>query len=337
MVDWLRRLLGNGESPPRRHPLEGDDGLPEMRADEEHPLPAPVTRKVLMITHNPTLRSQGKRTLREHFHWNDPEALATGYIEDVRWCSYGYANYEVTEHIVVDGYPIKRDGFRYDERSYLDAWRRRQFHDPDGVDYLALVDEFNMIGRIERGEIDEVWLFGHPYGGYYESIMAGRGAFWCNAPPLAGTEGCGRRFVIMGFNFERGVGEMLEDLGHRAESILYKVFERTRGNANLFERFTRYDKAHPQHAECGNVHFAPNSVRDYDWGNPRPVWSFCDNWYQFPDLSGAPRLVDAREWGGGDIRAHHRWWLRHLPHVSGEAQGIAWNWWQYVVDPNMVL
>jgi len=29
----------------------------------------------------------------------------------------------------------------------------------------------------------------------------------------------------MGFNYERGVGEMLEDLGHRAESILSHVFE----------------------------------------------------------------------------------------------------------------
>ena len=26
-----------------------------------------------------------------------------------------------------------------------------------------------------------------------------------------------RRFVIMGFSYERGVGEMLENMGHRAE------------------------------------------------------------------------------------------------------------------------
>ena len=336
MFDWLHRLFNNEDSSPRPHPLEQDAQLPVESVSGDYPLPAPVTRKVLMITHNPVLRSQGGRTVREYFRWNDSEALAAGYIEDVRWCSHGYANYEVAEHIVADDFPIKHDGFRYDEHSYLDAWRRRQFHEPDGVDYLALVREFDMIGRIERGEIDEVWLFGHPYGGYYESIMAGQGAFWCNAPPLAGTEGCERRFVIMGFNFERGVGEMLEDLGHRAESILYKVFERTRGDVNLFERFTRYDKTHPQRAECGNVHFAPNSVRDYDWGNPRPVWSFCDNWHHFPALSSAPRLVDAREWGGGDIRAHHRWWLHHFPHIVGNSQGIAWNWWQYVIDPNTV-
>lgn len=333
MPDWLAQLqrwfAGNGEN----HPLNNQPFNPPLG---DYALPAPIYRKVLMITHNPTLRSKGGITLKQHFRWNDPETLAKGYIDDVRWCSFGYANYEIAEHIVVDGYPVKNDGFRYDEASYLEAWRTRKFHDPDGVDYMALVREFDMIRRIERGDIDEIWLFGHPYGGYYESIMCGKDAFWCNAPPLTGTRACERRFVIMGFNFERGVGEMLEDLGHRAESILYKVFERVHGDANLFERFTRYDLKFPGQAECGNVHFAPNSVRDYDWGNMRPVSARCDNWVRFPDLTGEPRTVTASDWGGGDIREHHRWWFRRFPHIEGSANGVLWNWWEYVIDPNRV-
>jgi hypothetical protein len=289
-----------------------------------------------MITHNPRLKSQSQQTLKEYFGWNDPEELAKGYIADIRECSFGYANYEIAEHIVVEGYPVKRDGFRYDENSYLRAWKTNTFHQPDAVNYVALVDEFDMLGRVSRGEIDEIWLFGHPYGGYYESIMAGPGAFWCNAPPLDNTQHCARRFVIMGFNFERGVGEMLEDLGHRAESILYKVFEHTRGEANLFERFTRYDLKHPRRAECGNVHFAPNSLRDYDWGNPRFVPAYCDQWHQFPTFAGSPRSVNCAEWGNGDIRSHHRWWFQHFPHIVGESAGISWNWWEYVIDPNKV-
>jgi hypothetical protein len=129
---------------------------------------------------------------------------------------------------------------------------------------------------------------------------------------------------------------MLEDLGHRAESILYQVFQGTRGADNLFERFTRYDQKYPGRAEVGNVHFAPNSVRDYDWGNPRVVPSRHHTWYQFPDLSGGPRPVNSATWGGGDIRLHHLWWLRHFPHINGERGGISYNWWQYVIDPNTV-
>lgn len=310
--------------PPEPEPVTGDPARQ----------PKSVYPKVLAIVHNPMMRIHGMRKIKDVYRWNDPDKLAQGYIDDIHHASYGYANYQIVERIEVDGFPAKKDGFRYTEHSFDEAWQRKAFHQPDAVDYHALVREFKMIEKVDSGAIDEVWLLGFPYCGYYESIMAGPGAFWCNAPPLQGTEHASRRFVIMGFNYERGVGEMLEDLGHRAESILSKVFDGRRGEANLFERFTRYDKKHPGRAECGNVHFAPNSARDYDWGNPRFVPSRCDTWYSFPNLSGEARMVNCREWGDGDIRAHHVWWLRHFPHSVGESSGISWNWWEYVVDPN---
>jgi hypothetical protein len=105
---------------------------------------------------------------------------------------------------------------------------------------------------------------------------------------------------------------------------------------NLWARFTLYDKIAPGRAEVGTVHFAPNSLRDYDWGNLRPVLSRCRTWQNFPDLSGEPATVDCREWGGGDIRAHHRWWFSLMPHRSGQYRGIRFNWWEYIVDPNRV-
>ena len=108
------------------------------------------------------------------------------------------------------------------------------------------------------------------------------------------------------------------------------------GVENLWERFTRYDQRNPGQAEVGNIHFAPNSVRDYDWGNRRAVASACDNWYDFPTLPGRTRMVDCSEWGNGDIRLHHIWWYRHLPHVDGETHGVLNNWWAYVIDPNRV-
>ena len=99
MPNWLDQLqrwfAGNGGS----HPLENQPFNPPLG---DYALPAPIQRNVLMITHNPTLRSKGGITLKQHFRWNDPETLAQGYIDDVRWCSFGYANYEIAEHIVVD-------------------------------------------------------------------------------------------------------------------------------------------------------------------------------------------------------------------------------------------
>jgi hypothetical protein len=299
-------------------------------------LPQPVHKKVSLIIHNPAVPGTGK-TLNDFLGWHDPDRLAWEFIGDLREVSYGYANYEIVERLLVDDFPVKKDGFRYTADQYVRFWQRRGgFHQPDSVDYFALLDEFDMIAKVDSGAIDEFWLFAFPYAGYYESIMAGPGAFWCNAPPLRGTEDVSRRFIIMGFNYERGVGEMLEAYGHRAESIMARVFRDERGSENLWRRFIRYDQSHPGRAEVGNIHFAPNSAQDYDWGNPTPVPTRAANWLNFPDLDGEPQTLNMAAWGQGDIRGHHKWWFKHLPHVQGEAGNIAYNWWQYIVDPNLV-
>jgi hypothetical protein len=298
--------------------------------------PQPVHKKVSLIIHNPAVPNTGK-TLNDFLGWRDPDRLAWDFIADIREVSYGYANYEIAERILVDGFPIKQDGFRYTADQYVRNWQRRGgFHQPDSVDYHALLEEFDMIAKINNGAIDEFWLFAFPYAGYYESIMAGPGAFWCNAPPLKGTQDASRRFIIMGFNYERGLGEMLEAYGHRAESIMERVFRDKRGSENLWRRFIRHEQTHPGRSEVGNIHFAPNSARDYDWGNPTPVPTRSANWLNFPDLDGDPQTLNTAAWGKGDIREHHKWWFKHLPHVVGEKGHIAYNWWQYIVDPNLV-
>jgi hypothetical protein len=174
-------------------------------------------------------------------------------------------------------------------------------------------------------------LFGFPYAGFYESCMGGAGAYFCNGPVIPGTSTCPKPFLIMGFNFERGVGEMLESLGHRAENSISHAYSNVPSSDNLWERFIRYDLVAPGASEVGNVHFAPNSLKDYDWGNPRKVLSRCDTWYKFPDLSGSPRQVDCSEWGNGDIRQHHMWWMRHFLHIGGQTNGVVNNWWEYII------
>jgi hypothetical protein len=84
------------------------------------------------------------------------------------------------------------------------------------------------------------------------------------------------------------------------------------------------------------MHYAPNSLTDYDWGNATPVRSNCDDWLNFPDFKGTWRTVDCRDWGSGDMRAHHKWWFRRLPRAFGSTDGISNNWWLYGVDPNLV-
>ncbi len=292
--------------------------------------------RVLMIVHDPPVASEGNRRLTDVFGWHQPARLAQGYIDDLRTCSGGYLNYQIVERIDADSYPPKEDGFRYDEETYLAAWRAKKRREPDRIDYPAQIAAFQLEHRHRMNEFDEVWFFSFPFAGDYESTMVGPGAFWCNSPPVTGTERFAARFIMMGFNYERGVDCMLENFGHRAESIMRKVYEPLSSEGDLWARFIQHEKTHPGKAHCGNVHFAPNSEKDYDWGNRRPVNSYCDDWLTFPDLPGESRTMTCADWGDGDMRQHHLWWLSHLPKVPGETNGIANNWWQYIVDPNLV-
>jgi hypothetical protein len=328
--DFLLNLINPKPSPvPQKPPVPADNTTEPVKI---------ATPRVLLVIYNPVMDPASGTRLSTLMNWYRPEDLVTGFIQDILQVSNGMVRYQVVERVELDEFPLQIDGFCYTPQGYLDVVNKvQQPHTPPMADYPAILAKLDAIARLTRREIDEIWLLAFPHAGFYESTMGGAGAFWCNAPPIAGTGSCGRRFVVMGFSFERGVGEMLESFGHRAESILEKTFSRTTGSTNLYEKFTRYDKKNPGQAEVGNIHFAPNSASDYDWNNPQLVKSNCDDWYNFPKFLGIQRDVNATEWGNGDIRLHHTWWLKHIPHVSGRTSRVHNNWWQYIMDPNLVI
>ncbi len=314
-------------------------GAAPRRAPQPPPFVAP---RVLVINFDPVVESEGGRRLHEVGGWNDPHVLADGYIADLNRASAGYARYRIAEWVDADEWPLKKDGFRYTDETYLAAFRKKTvWHQPDAFDYSAFIRQFDLARRVNSGEIDEVWVFSMPYAGFWESTMAGAGAYFCNSDPVPDVP-AKKAFIIMGFNYERGVGEMLEDWGHRTESILTHVFGSWEPKAtHAWNRFTLYDKQIRERPElagqvsgCGNVHFSPNSQKDYEWGAKTPVTSACDDWLNYPNLTGATRVVAADDWGNGDIRQRHVWWLSHLPRAAGRSDGILNNWWAYVADFN---
>jgi hypothetical protein len=142
----------------------------------------------------------------------------------------------------------------------------------------------------------------------------------------------------MGFNYERGLAEMLHDHGHRAESILTRAYGSWNNGGAIqhdWDRFTRYQRIDPGNAACGNVHFPPNGASDYDYGNATLVWSTADDWRQnWPNLTGARQQLNASAWGA-DHLGFLSWWFDHLPRRPGQgAAGRQHNWWKYVQDFN---
>ena len=281
--------------------------------------------------------------------WNDPYELADSFANAMSEVSYGNVNYTVAETIELNEFPVNKEGKAYttDEyyKTFVDAcnategsyWNYDGWEDSGfSFDYDRYFTRFDVYDKVNSGEIDEVWFFGGPMTGVtlFETMMAGKDAFWVNGDALV-KEDC-RNFIAYGFNYERGLGEMLEDAGHRTESIMDNVYgspdyEKNYSEYNDWERFTAYDLVSKGNAGIGNVHFAPNSKSDYDWGNTEDVESYCDNWYNYPDISGTSKTVNCSEWGDGDMEKHHRWWFEHLPHADGinEETGKYNNWWKY--------
>ncbi|MDQ3006671.1 MAG: hypothetical protein M3R47_14980 [Chloroflexota bacterium] len=312
---------------------------PTMVPDDPAEPPQVTVLKTLVIVYDPVVDASTGKKLSQYMRWNSVEELAKGYMSDILEVSGGLARHQIIQRIDVDEFPAKVNGYRYDASTYLSVVRgAAPPYMPQEVNYHAIIERFNILDSVAKNEIDEVWVFNFPHAGFYESIMGGPDAFWCNAPPLKNTDAAKRRFVMMGFSYERGVGEMLENMGHRAESIMEKTFEDLTGDANLWQRFIRYEKTNPGRAALGNVHFAPNSDGDYDWNNPSTVSSECDDWlYNFPHFKGITRKVTAADWGHGDTREHHKWWLNHFPKVAGRSNGIHNNWWQYIMNPNNLI
>jgi hypothetical protein len=310
-----------------------------------------VTKKVLVLNIDPVIESRGGRRLNAVQGWNDTRVLTDGYLADLSAGSGGYLRWDVVHWVDLDHWPVKIDGFAYDDASFLEAWATRKFHDPDALDYGALLDHpIAQLGNrsahdlAAAGEVDEVICWAFPYSGFYESRMVGRSAYFCNAPGLIRPS---RLYVVMGLNPERGVAEALHSFGHRVESILRRVYGSWSGSSevnHLWDRFTRIGPQHPGvAAACGNIHFPPNADVDYQYNAALAVDSEADDWLNFPRLTGATTRVSADTWGGPD---HHRnflrWWFARLPRASGRYtdpgnaanDGKLNNWWAYSVEMN---
>ncbi len=319
----------------------------------------PLLVKVLVLEFNPLIPGKlhspdqpdaPAKGLREVGGWNDPLPLAAGYMQDICDASGGLVQLEIVEWLVVRRFQKKTDGFVYTPESYMAALKRgtgdaKAWHQPDGIDYPHMVAEFDLARRVDSGEIDEVWMMGLPYFGYWESAMAGPGAFEINGGTYEEVP-CKRRFAIMGFNVERGVAEMLEDNCHRTEATMSRIY----GGWKVDQLDTTWAKfGANEHqsgtAAVGTCHYPPNGVKDYDFASERMVESTADDWLNYPNLTGRKRTINREEWAGphrnkkGNPDYHRnyiRWWFTHLPKAPGVSadDGRLHNWWEYIYNFN---
>jgi hypothetical protein len=270
-----------------------------------------LTRKVLVIDFRPSGIPA---------RWNLSDDLIQKYIEAMRKASKDILDYQVVETLDVPEYPLLVDGSQYTETTYIGVLANDEsaLRDADRkyllADYDQIIQKFDILQKVESEQIDEVWMFGGPYFGFYESRMVGRGAFWCNGPAM--EHDC-RRFVIMGYNYERDVKEMVHDYGHRAENLLAKEFDSEPFLRKLYRQASDLVPANAYEqflADVGTVHRVPGGKEygqdEYAWVSAmRPEW-----WPPTID----PNLIGASQ---------------PVPSNSAESKlSVPTPWYQFILD-----
>lgn len=269
-------------------------------------------------------------------NWFDPVALEQEYIKDIQNDSGNQLIYQIVNRVDVPIFFEKDSGFKFTPQTYINCMSDSRRCNDDQVNYQKILTDYQICEKVNANEIDELWLWGGPYFGYKESIMAGPGAFYINSSPIL-TSSCQRKLPIMGFSYERGVSEMIEDLGHRAEATFEKVFSTwPTPSDNPWRKYVLIERDSPGNSGCGSIHFGPNSTKDYDWNNQNSVTSNCEDWINYPNLTGATTQISCNTWGCND-RNYKNWWFSHLPKTDGVTNGIWNNWWKYIIDYDLAV
>ncbi|HYC83827.1 MAG TPA: hypothetical protein VEB86_01340 [Chryseosolibacter sp.] len=293
---------------------------------------------VLVLNYDPDVDDNGTiKKLHEYYDWHDPHKLANDFIDEVLTSSGDLVKYNIVEWRDLNEFPVKNDGFRYTLSSYKACMRNHSgCHAADELDYHVAMHKQGIVEGINQNLFEEVWLFGGPYFGYYESSMAGPNAFYVNGGVYSAPTN--KAFVLMGFNYERGVAEMMHNLCHRMESTMSQVYggwkaeELTSAWANFAANATQSNGT----AAVGSCHYPPNALSDYDYGNKKAVMSSADDWFNYPILSGTKKELNCDAWGGPDYHLEYmHWWFSHLPRRTGVGpDGMLNSWWRYLYEFN---
>ena len=269
----------------------------------------PVTKSIFLLIYNPIIESRGSVDLITLMNWNDPDAITNNIASTLHSSSNNYITYTVQERQEIDGYPILPDGFQYNDETFLNCLNNRSTcHQPNIIDYARLFSDYNICTKT----IDEVWLWGGPEFGFAEYQPASY---------------CGKTTFVMGFNYERTLGEALEDFGHRTEYVL----DRRIGVDSDWGTFKQPD------GHCGGIHYPPGTLvpqEEYMFNKTTPTLSDCDGYLSYPTGPFIMQEISCYNWGCS-AAGYFQWWFGHLPHNTGTSvnpitgQRIYNNWWKY--------
>jgi hypothetical protein len=293
--------------------------------------------RVLVLNYDPVVPAEGHRRLSQVFRWGNPAKLGADFKEAMEYASGGYLRFNIVEWRNLNEIYAQEDGNRYTVEEYVrnrrqgKGWRERGM-----ADYPRLLREQNVVPLIDEGLVDEVWVFSDHFFGLWEASMAGPGAFFINGGVYPQVK-LRRPFAFYGFNYERGVAEMMHDASHRTESTLNRAYGhwKLKGPKNHWEQFSANHDQSGGLAGVGTCHWPANAAGDYDYGNRRVVSSWADAFLNYPKLNLVRKPVSRDTWSKGpDYHLDYmKWYFAHVPRAAGvNEDGRQNNWFKYIFD-----
>jgi hypothetical protein len=324
--------------------------------------PEALPVRVYLVIYDPILESQGSIRLHSYFEAQgelsagtlDPVGLSVQLKDHLEAKSHGKAKYQIVGQSIRDEWPMHVGGARYTDSTYISEYTADTYTKGNG-DYNAIISDLGIVQKINSGEIDEVWLWGGPGFGWNESIMAGPGAYYINGGPLTGVNTT-RAFVLMGLSHERTVETALESFGHRVEDVMAKIYggwafpygpppTEAPPILTAWDEFSAKTYDPTDVAGCGFAHGSLNNYtydgvnnpNSYDTANLDYAESNCNDWYNFPWMTGESYSYNCEMWAGTGCTDNPDlnwmlWWYDHMPYKAGTYDGYATNWWRYIVD-----
>lgn len=300
-----------------------------------------ITLRVLGVVYDPVIEFRGGGRLHQVYGGVDPVRMLQTAIGKMNQNAQGTVDFRLVGVNVLDRWPRQADDFRYTDESFDAAFRARQPRSTAVFDYRAFFAENGLEERVNRGEVDEVWLAtgNTDYFRTWESNMVGPGSYYMNSQPTLNVP-INRAVAVMGFNFQHGDGsDVGHGYGHRIEDVMKRIYggvwDRANPSRNAWSAFASTDAEAPGRAAVGNIHIPVNGQDHYDYANMRGVRSTADDWLNYPRLTGAQTVVSARDWlRGGDPHVEYLdWFYARLPHAPGRCPDGRWcNWWRYIVQ-----
>jgi len=232
------------------------------------------------------------------------------------------------------------------------------------LNYTYYLKKENICDLVDKNQVKQIWIYtdhnsnivpvesnmamGTKSSKYFNKGNYGdvSNSYRTNDLPV-----CKNTYTVFGYNYNRGVPEILEDHTHQIEHLMNFIDGRGTtikadwGDLLFWGKFVGSDQdGKILKPGCGWTHYPPNGTRDYDWYNTNPVLSDCEDWK--PDGTSIKKLVSCKTWsktedcpvdGGLSFKI---WWMQNLP---GYNNGLYYNgrplinWWDIVYDFDSVL